>query len=182
MAQIRSTLKLEMDASQRSWSDMFRTPGMRKRVLICSMLGLFTQWSGNTLISYYLGDILEMVGVTSSIFKQKLNVGLAAWGLVCGFTAAMLVTRFKRRAMYLACTCSLLIVYICWTVTMQQTMSAIDRGTTNSAAAAATIFFIFMYSPCYNIGYNALTYSELCHQPMHFSRFSTLSILITELH
>ena len=160
MAQIRSTLKMEMDLSKRSWTDMFRTPGMRKRVLICSMLGLFTQWSGNTLISYYLGDILEMIGQTSSIFKQKLNVGLSAWGLVCAFTAAMLVTRFKRRVMYLTCTISLLLCYIGWTITMQQTMSAIDRGTTNSAAAAATIFFIFAYSPCYNIGYNALTYSK----------------------
>lgn len=62
--------------------------------------------------------------------------------------------------MYLTCTISLLICYICWTITMQQTMSAIARGATNNAAAAATIFFIFAYSPCYNIGYNALTYSE----------------------
>ncbi|KAK5325329.1 hypothetical protein LTR70_002494 [Exophiala xenobiotica] len=44
---------------------------------------------------------------------------------------------------------------------MQQTMSAIARGATNNAAAAATIFFIFAYSPCYNIGYNALTYTFL---------------------
>ncbi|KAK5940262.1 hypothetical protein PMZ80_007682 [Knufia obscura] len=161
MAQIRSTLKLEMDASQRSWADMFRTPGMRKRVLIGSMLGLFTQWSGNTLISYYLGDILEMVGKTSSIFKQKLNVGLSAWNGVSALAAALVVTRFKRRPMYLACTCSLLICYICWTVTMEQTMTAIARETTNNAAAIATIFFIFAYAPCYNIGYNALTYTYL---------------------
>jgi hypothetical protein len=30
-----------------------------------------------------------------------------------------------------------------------------------AAAAKITIFFIFLYSPCYNIGYNALTYTYL---------------------
>lgn len=29
------------------------------------------------------------------------------------------------------------------------------------SAAILTIFFIFAYSPAYNLGYNALTYSEL---------------------
>lgn len=51
MAQIRSTLTLELEASKKSWADMFATPGMRRRTFIGSMLGLFTQWSGNTLIS-----------------------------------------------------------------------------------------------------------------------------------
>lgn len=63
--------------------------------------------------------------------------------------------------MYMVCVCCLLVVYICWTVTMQQSMEAIANDTTNRAAASATIFFIFLYSPCYNIGYNALTYSKL---------------------
>lgn len=161
MAQIRSTLQLEMDASSRSWKDMVATKGMRKRVLIGSMLGLFTQWSGNTLISYYLGDLLQMIGKTSSIFKQKLNVGLSCWNLVCAFTAAVLVTRFKRRTMYLTCTISLLLCYIAWTVSMEEAMKALAADSTNQAAGVATIFFIFMYAPCYNIGYNALTYSKL---------------------
>ena len=43
-AQIESTLKLELENSKQSWSDLFRTSGMRKRVLIGSLLGLFTQW------------------------------------------------------------------------------------------------------------------------------------------
>lgn len=46
---------------------------------------------------YYLGDLLEMVGYTDSIVKQKFNVGNSAWNLVCGFFAAMCVRRFRRR-------------------------------------------------------------------------------------
>ncbi len=51
MAQIETTIRIEMDASKQSYLDLFRTSGMRKRTLLGMMLGLFTQWSGNTLIS-----------------------------------------------------------------------------------------------------------------------------------
>ena len=32
--------------------------------------------------------------------------------------------------------------------------------TGSSAAGKLVLFFIFAYSPCYNLGYNALTYSK----------------------
>lgn len=124
------------------------------------MLGLFTQWSGNTLISYYLGDLLAMIGKSDSVFKQQINVASACWQLVCGTCVAFLVTKFKRRQMYLACTISLLFVYISWTISMERAIAGKESGHPNNAANAVTIFWIFAYSPCYNIGYNALTYSE----------------------
>ncbi|KAL7928429.1 general substrate transporter [Trichoderma chlorosporum] len=157
MAQIQATIELETQSSKKNWLSLVATAGMRRRTLISSFLGLFTQWSGNTLISYYLGDLLAMIGHTDSVFKQKINVAIACWSLVAGVTVSLLVNRFKRRTMYLICTFSLLTVYICWTVTMQQAM--VNKA--NTAAGAATIFFIFMYQPCYNIGYNALTYTYM---------------------
>ena len=49
--QIEETLKEELKNAQMSWNEVFSTTGMRKRVIIASFLGLFTQWSGNGLIS-----------------------------------------------------------------------------------------------------------------------------------
>jgi sugar porter (SP) family MFS transporter len=161
MAQITATIELEAEYSKKNWMSIFETAGMRRRTLISSFLGLFTQWSGNTLISYYLGDLLAMIGQTESVFKQKINVAIACWSLVAGVTVSLLVNRFKRRTMYLVCTCSLLVVYICWTVTMERSIAGNAIGHPNKAAGAATIFFIFMYQPCYNIGYNALTYTYM---------------------
>lgn len=51
MAQIEATIRIEMDASKQTYLDLFRTVGMRKRAFIGTMLGFFTQWSGNTLLS-----------------------------------------------------------------------------------------------------------------------------------
>lgn len=50
-AQIETTLKIETENAKRSWKDILASVGNQKRFLIGSLLGLFTQWSGNTLIS-----------------------------------------------------------------------------------------------------------------------------------
>ncbi|KAI0400913.1 guanine deaminase [Xylaria palmicola] len=160
-AQLQATIGIELEHSKKSMKDLIRTSGNRRRLLISTMLGLFTQWSGNTLISYYLGDILEAIGQTDSVFKQKINVAIAAWSLVNGTIISLLVKRFRRRVMYLTCTCALILVYIGWTISMKYAIDGKNSGTLNSAAGGAVLFFIFAYSPCYNIGYNALTYTYM---------------------
>ncbi|KAI1765670.1 general substrate transporter [Hypoxylon sp. FL1150] len=160
-AQIQTTISIELEHSKASWADLIDTAGMRRRMLISCMLGLFTQWSGNTLISYYLGDLLAMIGKSDSVFKQQINLASSCWQLVCGAFVAFLVTKFKRRTMYLVCTISLLCVYISWTISMERAIAGKNAGVPNDAANVATIFWIFAYSPCYNIGYNALTYTYL---------------------
>lgn len=160
MAQIHTTISLEVEASKKSWADLFATAGMRRRLLITCMLGLFTQWSGNTLISYYLGDLLEMIGMTNSTDVQKINVSIACWSMVCATVVALLVLKIRRRVMYLMCTISLLLCYIAWTISMEKAQTAAEAGTPNGSANIATLFFIYAYSPCYNMGYNALTYSK----------------------
>jgi sugar porter (SP) family MFS transporter len=165
-AQMTTTIQLELEAKKQSWKNLFKTAGMRRRVLITTMLGLFTQWSGNTLISYYLGDLLTLIGYTDSTYIQKINVSIACWSLVCAFTVSMLVTRIRRRVMYLACTISLLLCYIAWTISMERAQTAAaaakaKTGEANQAANIAVLFFIYAYSPCYNMGYNALTYTYM---------------------
>ncbi|KAI4606181.1 hypothetical protein J4E83_010202 [Alternaria metachromatica] len=83
MAQIEHTIRIELEHSKRSWREMIAVPGLRKRVIIGSFLGLFTQWSGNTLLSYYLNQLLNMIGYDDPGFVGKVNVGLNSWNLMC---------------------------------------------------------------------------------------------------
>ena len=109
----------------------------------------------NVLASYYLNDLLKLIGYTDPNFKGKLNVGLNSWQLVNAIIISLFVRRFARRKMYLTCATTLLCCYVGWTISMERFLT-----TKSAVAAKLTIFFIFLYSPCYNIGYNALTYSE----------------------
>jgi hypothetical protein len=88
IAQITTTLQIETEAAKETWVDLLRTAGMRRRALVTMMLGLFTQWSGNTLISYYLGDLLTMIGYTDSTTKQTINLVNSCWSLVMAFTVS----------------------------------------------------------------------------------------------
>lgn len=98
-----------------------------------------------------------MLGVTDSNRKQQINLGNNCWGLVNATTIALIVTRFPRRKMFLTCTIGMLCCYIGWTVSMGLYL---EGGSKNKAAGILCLFFIFMYSPWYNVGYNSLTYSK----------------------
>ncbi|CAA7259439.1 unnamed protein product [Cyclocybe aegerita] len=154
--QIEKTLELEKETKKVGWFDLLKSPGMRRRVLIGSFLGLATQWSGNGLTSYFLARILENVGVHDNHTKNLINLANTCWGFLNATILALTVSRFKRRTMYLACTTSLLVVFTAWTVASAR--YAIDES---QASSRAVIAFIFLYSPCYNMAYNALTYTFL---------------------
>ncbi|KAH8825808.1 general substrate transporter [Flagelloscypha sp. PMI_526] len=156
MVMIKETLELELQNKKRSWKELIATAGMRRRLIIASFLGLFTQWSGNGLTSYFLGAILENVGVTSAKTKNQINVANTAWGMINAMFFAFAVHKLKRRTGYLTGTISLLVVFTAWTAA-----SARYAETKSHASSIAVIFLIFLYSPCYNICYNALTYTFL---------------------
>lgn len=129
------------------------TRSFRKHPPVASALYVSTAFA-DPCNRYYLSDLLNMVGITDGVIKSKINIGIACWGLICGTALALTAPRFKRRPMYLTCASALLCVYIAWTISMERFLA-----TKAQSAAIATIFFIFAYSPAYNLGYNALTYS-----------------------
>jgi len=160
MAQIKSTIKLELEIKKQTWLDMIRTSGMRRRVGIAVMLGLFTQMSGNTLLSYYSGLLFEMMGYTTTYAKNMINIANACWGLIAGTAISLIVPRFKRRWMFMLSAATMLSCFIAMTVSFEKLREAKNAKVTNAAAGIAALFFYFAYSPCYNIGNNSLTYSK----------------------
>ncbi|KAJ3574673.1 hypothetical protein NP233_g1591 [Leucocoprinus birnbaumii] len=154
--QIEQTLELEKETSKVGWMDMLSQKGMRRRLLIGAFLGLVTQWSGNGLISYFLAPILDNVGIHDNRTKNLINLANTCWGFINATAFALTVSRFKRRTMYLLCTCSLLAIFTGWTI-----CSARYALTKNQDSSRAVIAFIFLYSPAYNLAYNALSYTFL---------------------
>jgi hypothetical protein len=161
MAQIRSTIKIELENSKQSWFDMLRTKGMRRRVLITCFLGIFTQMSGNTLLSYYQNLLFEMMGYTTTFAKTRINIANQCWSLMNAVVIALIVTRFRRRWMFMLSAGSMTMCFMAMTICFQRLRVADDAGTKNQPAQIASLFFFFAFSPCYNIGNNSLTYTYL---------------------
>ncbi|KAF8138796.1 hexose transporter [Boletus edulis] len=154
--QIEETLQEELKNAGMSWRQVLSTSGMQKRVIIATFLGLFTQWSGNGLISYFLSPVLDNIGIHDNRTKNIINFAKDGWSLVNGTFLALTVSRYPRRRIYLACTISLLIVFIAWTVA-----SAEYALTRSLVSSQVVLLLIFVYSPAYNLGFNALTYTFL---------------------
>lgn len=59
--EIRQTLMLEKEFEKASWSELWRTKGMRHRLVILISIGMFSQLSGNGLFSYYLPRVRRIL-------------------------------------------------------------------------------------------------------------------------
>jgi MFS family permease len=142
-AQIQSTIAQEKElASAFVWADVVRDPPMRRRFMIAAIVGFFTQWSGNGLLSFYMKKILALVGIKDDRTVQKIILSNTCWGLINAVPIALIAPRFPRRHMFLTCTIGTAVVYTVWTIASAR--SAIE----NSARAAIPVLvFIFVYSP-----------------------------------
>ncbi|KAI8980164.1 general substrate transporter [Trametes punicea] len=152
MAQIRHALKMEKEiARNTSFSTLFATPGNRKRMCIIIALAIFSQWSGNGLVSYYINLVLEGVGITDAGTKAAINGGLQVWNLVAAMSGALLVDRLGRRTLFIISNVGMLIDFGAWTLT-----TALFNTLNDAAAAKATIPFIFIFYFFYDIAYTPM--------------------------
>ena len=142
-AQIQSTIAQEKELAQKFiWADVFRDAPMRRRFMLAGIVGFFTQWSGNGLLSFYMKKILNLVGIENDRTVQQIILGNTCWGFINAVPIALIAPRFRRRVMFLTCTIGTACVYTVWTVASAR--FEID-GT--QAAAIPVLVFIFLYSP-----------------------------------
>jgi MFS family permease len=142
-AQIQSTLAQEKEmASKFAWADVIRDAPMRRRFSLAIILGIFTQWSGNNLISFYMKLILNLVGIQDDRTVQKVILSNTCWGLINAVPIALIAPRFPRRKMFLTCAIGSACVYTVWTIASAR--FDIERS---SQAGVAVLVFIFLYSP-----------------------------------
>ena len=142
-AQIQSTIAQEKElASRFVWADVVRDPAMRRRFTLAAIMGFFTQWSGNGLLSFYMKKILNLVGIRNNKTVQKVILSNTCWGLINALPIALIAPRFPRRKMFLICTIGTACVYTVWTIASAR--FAIENS---SRAAIPVLVFIFLYSP-----------------------------------
>lgn len=146
--QIRETLRLEKEASSRPWRELFTTKANIRRVMVAFCVGLFSQWAGNGLVSYYLAKVLATIGITERLKQQQINLSLSCWNLFTGATAAIIGTGyFPRRTQLLLGFGSMCVLFSCWT----GASATFAKDNTNNSAATGVVALIFVYYAFYNL-------------------------------
>ncbi|KAF3809463.1 High-affinity glucose transporter [Colletotrichum gloeosporioides] len=153
--EITETIKMEQAAKNHSsYLDFFRTPGNRYRFMILISLGIFSQWSGNAIISNYTNILYDNAGITGSTEKLGLSGGSSMVSLIVSISFALLVDRFGRRPIFLLSTGGMFGTFIFWTLTC-----ALYEEYSSPGANHAMIFFIWVFNVAYAIAWSGLLIS-----------------------
>ncbi|KAL4915444.1 general substrate transporter [Aspergillus aurantiobrunneus] len=160
----------ESDTSS-SYLDMIKTPGNRHRLLITVTLGIFSQWSGNGVVSYYLAMVLDTVGITATKDQLLISGCLQIWNLIFGAVGALLVDRAGRRPLFLTSASVMLASYV--TITG---LSGSFASTGSAPTGTAVIPFIFIYFAGYDIALTPLLVAYPCEIWPYTLRSRGLSI------
>lgn len=108
--------------------------------MISITLGVFAQWVGNGVISYYLSLILTSVGVTKVRDQTLISACLQMWDLAFAGLGAYLSDRLRRRPIFLASAATIFVSYVLVTA-----LSGSFTATNNVATGAAVIPFLFIF-------------------------------------
>ncbi|PYH68538.1 sugar transporter [Aspergillus vadensis CBS 113365] len=157
-SEITSTIQAEQEAhSSGSYLEMVKTPGNRWRLMISITLGLFAQWTGNGVISYYLSLILDSIGITTVRDQTLISACLQMWDLIFAVLGAFLIDNFGRRRMFLSSAGIMFVSYVLVTA-----LSGSFQTTNNAATGGAVIPFLFIYFSGYCIALTPFLTSYPC--------------------
>ncbi|OBT94961.1 hypothetical protein VE01_07454 [Pseudogymnoascus verrucosus] len=154
-SEIHETLHMEKAAADSSgWYELVRTPGNRKRCFLIVCTAIFSQCSGNGLVSYYLSSILKTIGITSSTKQALINGGLTIWAFLVSLCFAFTVDKLGRRFLFLFAGLGMLVTFTVWTA-----CSAVYAKNGSTEAGSAVLAMIFLFYGVAGLAWPGLTVS-----------------------
>ncbi|KAJ8114313.1 hypothetical protein OPT61_g3778 [Boeremia exigua] len=115
VAEIQAALQFERTTHNAGYADFFKTAGNRRRLLICISLGFVIQWCGNGLVSVYLIQVLNNVGITDPETQNIINGVLQIFNYITAIVAALGVNRIGRRLLLLISLGGMFVSFCIWT-------------------------------------------------------------------
>ncbi|OKL62048.1 hypothetical protein UA08_02404 [Talaromyces atroroseus] len=128
------TQSLESETSWKILRDMLKKPTDRKRALLMLSVAVFSMWSGNNIVSFYLGNMLDQANVTNTTTQLQINIILNSFCLVVSLLGTAFVDRIGLGA-----------------------FTKLYGTTDNTSGLYATIAMIFLFQGSYSFGWTPLT-------------------------
>jgi sugar porter (SP) family MFS transporter len=158
---------LELDGSDKRWWDyrpIFTKRSNFYRVMTACWFSAFTQWCGNSVLSYFMPAVLDTAGINSSVGKANVNLGYSVFQFVFAVAGAFFVEKFGRRKMMLSGFFGTAIVWICMTAAagtlaaskVSGSVQDSDAVFSNHNASNAVLAFIFIFGAVYSFNITPL--------------------------
>jgi sugar porter (SP) family MFS transporter len=158
---------IELEGSDKRWWDyrgLFNKRSSLYRVAVACWFSAFTQWCGNSVLSYFLGAVLDTAGVNDSVGKANVQLGYSVVQFVSAVIGAHFVELIGRRKLMLAGFFGTSIIWVCMTAASGTLASSWVSGSVadsdavydNDSAANAVLAFIFIYAAVYSFNLTPL--------------------------
>ncbi|PPJ59036.1 hypothetical protein CBER1_01670 [Cercospora berteroae] len=154
LQEIKDTIILEKEIEGNGWLQLFKTPGNRRRLIILLTLGLFSQWSGNGLASYYLNLVLDQIGITDGDTQLVINGCLQIMNLIVAIGQCFVVDLVGRRTLFLVSTSGMLVAFTIWTACAGTFANTGAQGAGNTVIAMVFLYYVF-----YNLAWSGMLVS-----------------------
>ncbi|PSN65736.1 sugar transporter [Corynespora cassiicola Philippines] len=155
MEEIQRAIEADRAAqSSTSWLDLFKGRGNKHRAWISITLGVFAQWNGVNVVSYYLSLVLSTAGISSVRDQTLINGCMQIWNLFWASGAALSVDRLGRRTLFLTSCIGMFVSFAIVTG-----LSGGFDNTGNKSTGLAVIPFLFLYYGFYDIAFTPLVVS-----------------------
>ncbi|RDW67628.1 MFS sugar transporter-like protein [Coleophoma cylindrospora] len=152
--EIMDTIQFEKEAGKTlSFAQTVKTPSARKRMELMMSVAVTTSVTGNAIISYYLGTMLDAAGVTNTTTQLEISIILNVWCLVVSIAGTLCANKMGRKT--LACISTALPMLFLFLVGM---MTKLYGNSTYTPAIYGTVALIFLFQGSYSFGWTPLTY------------------------
>ncbi|GJP87671.1 hypothetical protein CBS115989_10459 [Aspergillus niger] len=155
---IQEIIRAEYNAAASAGSmSVIKSPGNRHRLFITITLGVFAQFSGNGVVSYYLTVILRSVGVTQTRDQLLISACLQVWNVLFAAVGASLVDQIGRRILFITSASIMLTAFI-----LISGLSGAFATSGNGPVGIAVIPFLFIYFLGYDIALTPMFTAYTC--------------------
>ncbi|TFB07389.1 Lactose permease [Trichoderma ghanense] len=148
--EIRQVLAKEAGQNM-TWVDFFSSIPNLKRISLCFATAVFSQSSGNLLVSNYLTQILKDTGVNSEKDITLVNGMVTLWQYIVALSVTACVNKFRRRTFFLIGSGGVTLTFIAWTIGAQQYL---EHG--SLAAGRLVLACIFIFQAFYTMAWTNL--------------------------
>ncbi|KAF5713954.1 hexose transporter [Fusarium globosum] len=148
-AEIQQVIAEEAEQNM-TWKEFFSSIPNLKRISLCFATALFSQSSGNLLVSNYLTQILKDTGIEAEKDITLVNGMVTLWQYIVAITMTLLVDKFKRRTFFLVGSGGVLVTFIMWTIAAKQYLEG------SLAGGRVVLACIFLFQGFYTFGWTNL--------------------------
>lgn len=131
---------------------MFKTPNARKRMSLVISVAVFSMVSGNNVVTYYLGNMLDHAGITDTKTQLEINIILNCWCFVVAMVGTAFMDKIGRKTMAVMST-GLMIPFLF----ILGALTKIYGESTNQSGIYGAVAAIFLFQGSYSIGWTPLT-------------------------